>query len=56
MSFDFSFIDKLGRVVIRFFRATGRLGIFCGRTVYNCLTPPFYGRALLAQMIEIGFY
>ena len=56
MSFDFSFIDKLGRVVIRFFRATGRLGIFCGRTVYHCLTPPFYGRALLAQMIEIGFY
>ena len=56
MRFDLSFVNKLGRVVINFFQATGRLGIFCGEVVYNCLTPPFYGRALLRQMIEIGFY
>lgn len=56
MRFDLSFVNKLGRVVINFFQATGRLGIFCGEVVYHCLTPPFYGRALLRQMIEIGFY
>jgi len=56
MQLDLSFIDKLGRVVLNFFRATGRLGIFCGQTVYHCVTPPFYLKAVLAQMIEIGFY
>ena len=56
MQLDFSFIDKLGRVVLNFFQATGKLGIFCGQTVYHCVTPPFYGRAVIAQMIEIGFY
>ena len=56
MRVDLTFIDKLGRVVINFFQATGRLGIFCGQTIYHCVTPPFYGRAVLAQMIEIGFY
>ncbi|MBR6412194.1 MAG: ABC transporter permease [Alphaproteobacteria bacterium] len=56
MQLDLSFVDKLGRVVLNFFRATGKLGIFCGQTVYHCVTPPFYLKAVLAQMIEIGFY
>ena len=56
MRFDLSFINKLGRVVLNFFEATGRLGAFCGETIYHCLTPPFYVKALFRQMIEIGFY
>ena len=56
MQLDLSFVDKLGRVVLNFFRATGKLGIFCGQTIYHCVTPPFYLKAVLAQMIEIGFY
>ena len=56
MQLDLSFVDKLGRVVLNFFRATGKLGIFCGQTLYHCVTPPFYLKAVLAQMIEIGFY
>ena len=45
MQVNLGFVNTLGRVVLRFFRATGRLGIFCGRTLYHCVTPPFYGRA-----------
>ena len=56
MRFDLSFINKLGRVVLNFFEATGRLGAFCGETIYHCLTHPFYVKALFRQMIEIGFY
>ncbi|MDY6407939.1 MAG: ABC transporter permease [Pseudomonadota bacterium] len=56
MQLDLTFVDKLGRVVLNFFRATGKLGIFCGQTLYHCVTPPFYLKAVLAQMIEIGFY
>ena len=56
MRLDLSFVNKLGRVVLNFFEATGRLGTFCGETVYHCLTPPFYMKALFRQMIEIGFY
>ena len=56
MQLDLSFVDKLGRVVLNFFQATGKLGIFCGQTVYHCMTPPFYWKAVLSQMIEIGFY
>ena len=56
MQIDLNFVNKLGRVVLNFFQATGKLGIFCGQTVYHCVTPPFYGKAVLTQMIEIGFY
>ncbi len=56
MQFDLSFINKLGRVVLNFFEATGRLGAFCSETIYHCVMPPFYLKALLQQMIEIGFY
>ena len=56
MQLDLSFVDKLGRVVLNFFQAAGKLGIFCGRTLYHCVTPPFYLKAVLTQMIEIGFY
>ena len=56
MKLNLSFIDKLGRVVLNFFQATGRLGVFCGQTLYHCVTPPFYLGAVGRQMIEIGFY
>lgn len=50
------FVNKLGRVVLAFFRSAGSLGIFAGETIYHCLTPPLYFKALLRQLIEIGFY
>lgn len=53
---ELAFINKLGRVVLNFFEAAGKLGIFCGETVYHCMTPPFYLKSLGRQLIEIGFY
>ncbi len=51
-----AFITLIGHVLLNFFRATGELCLFLGETIYHCLTPPFYGKALLRQLIEIGFY
>lgn len=56
MQLNLNFVDKMGRVVLNFFRATGRLGIFCGETLYHCLMPPFYWKEVSHQMTEIGFY
>lgn len=50
------FVDKIGRVVLNFFAAAGRLGLFAGEAVVQCFKRPFYVRALGAQLIEIGFY
>ena len=50
------FVNKLGRVVLAFFKSAGSLGIFAMETVYHCFTPPLYLKALLKQMVEIGFY
>ncbi len=53
---EWRFVNKLGRVVLNFFKATGELGLFTIETVYHCVTPPFYGKAFLRQLVEIGFY
>ncbi len=52
----FQFINMMGRVLLHFFQATGALGIFGAKTLYHCFVPPFYGKAFLRQLIEIGFY
>ncbi len=50
------FISLLGRVFIHFLRASGQLGIFTVKAIYNCFTPPFYFKKIMEQLIEIGFY
>ena len=50
------FVDKLGRVLLNFLAATGKLGLFAFETIINFFRPPFYGRAFFVQLIEIGFY
>ncbi len=50
------FVNKLGQVVLRFLRSAGRLGLFATDTLYHCITPPFYGKALFRQFVDIGFY
>lgn len=51
-----AFTTLIGHVLLNFFKATGELGLFLSETVYHCLTPPFYLKALGRQVIEIGFY
>ena len=51
-----NFLAVLGRVFISFLGVTGRLSIFAGKSISATLTAPFYGRAILRQMMEIGYY
>ena len=53
---NLQFVDKIGRVVINFFVAAGRLGLFAGETIIQCFRRPFYMKAFGTQLIEIGFY
>ncbi|MBN8531016.1 MAG: ABC transporter permease [Alphaproteobacteria bacterium] len=51
-----NFLAPIGRVGLAFLAAAGRLGIFAGNGVRAMLSPPWYGRAIFRQMVEIGFY
>lgn len=47
---------RIGHVFINFLQASGRLALFTMHAVSFCVRPPFYVRATVLQMIEIGFY
>ncbi|WP_321391390.1 ABC transporter permease [Emcibacter sp.] len=51
-----NFLARIGRVVFMFLEAAGHLGLFAISAVTNIFSPPFYPRALLRQMIVIGYY
>ena len=51
-----NFVAAIGRVMLNFLEATGRLAIFTGISVSHIVRPPFYPRLLLRQVIEIGYY
>ena len=36
--------------------AIGRVAVFTGNAVAQAVTPPWYGRLILRQMIDIGYY
>jgi len=46
----------IGKAVLGFLEATGKLAIFTLRSLSHCLRPPFYFRLLGRQMIDIGYY
>jgi phospholipid/cholesterol/gamma-HCH transport system permease protein len=50
------FLALIGRVVLGFLAAFGRLTIFAGTAVSHCFRPPFYPRLIGRQMIDIGYY
>lgn len=49
-------LAPVGRVFMRFLRSLGAISIFTGRSLLHCITPPFYWRHTLRQMISIGYY
>jgi phospholipid/cholesterol/gamma-HCH transport system permease protein len=49
-------VTSTGRTVLSFFGSVGNLAIFAGRGVSHCFRPPFYGRLIAEQMLEIGYY
>lgn len=48
-------LRPIGSAFLAFLGTTGRLAMFTVDGVSHCMRPPFYGRQLLRQIIEIGF-
>jgi len=49
-------LQPIGRTVLRFLEATGRLSLFAFTAITHCVRPPFYPRLIGRQMVEIGYY
>ena len=49
-------LQPVGRTFLNGLAAMGRLTLFALVALQHCLTPPFYPRLLVRQMIEIGYY
>lgn len=49
-------VQNVGATALDFFAALGRLSKFAAQALYHCVTPPFYPRLLLRQIIDIGYY
>jgi phospholipid/cholesterol/gamma-HCH transport system permease protein len=49
-------LQPIGRTFLNGLAAMGRLTLFALVAVRHCITPPFYPRLLVRQMIEIGYY
>jgi phospholipid/cholesterol/gamma-HCH transport system permease protein len=49
-------LAPVGRVFLGFLGAVGSISIFTTRALVHSVTPPFYFRLHLRQMIDIGYY
>ena len=52
----FSFLQPAGRTALVLLEEIGRLSIFTATAVIWACRPPWYGRQLLRQIIDIGYY
>ena len=50
------FLAAIGAVFLAFLAATGRLVLFAALALATLFTPPFYLRAILREMINIGYF
>jgi phospholipid/cholesterol/gamma-HCH transport system permease protein len=46
----------IGRIFLSFLAAIGDLTLFASRAIVQGLSGPFYPRAILRQMVDIGYY
>jgi phospholipid/cholesterol/gamma-HCH transport system permease protein len=51
-----NFLAHLGRVVLALFAEAGRASLFLRDAILQGLSPPFYPRQLLLQMLRIGYF
>lgn len=49
-------LQPIGHYVLKFFKSVGALVLFTFTALSHCVRPPFYPRAILRQMIEIGYF
>src|SRR5271169_1757118 len=50
------FLASIGAAFLGFLTAAGRLVMFAGMALATALSPPFYLRAMLRQMVSIGYF
>ena len=48
------FLRRQGLPLVNFVFKVGELFVFIAQSVYNCLTPPFYCRNLMRQIVDMG--
>jgi phospholipid/cholesterol/gamma-HCH transport system permease protein len=46
----------IGRIFLSFLSTIGDLTLFAGRAIVHGVSGPFYPRAILRQMVDIGYY
>lgn len=51
-----AFVARIGRVVLAFLSATGRLALFTLTAISHCFRPPIYVNLILRQFVDIGYY
>jgi phospholipid/cholesterol/gamma-HCH transport system permease protein len=51
-----NFLQPIGSATFGFLATIGRLMLFTGRSLMHSISPPFYPRIVLKQMIEIGYF
>ncbi len=54
--FVFQFLSTIGRLFLTFLGAIGGLTLFTANAITHSVTPPFYVRLLVRQMIVVGYY
>jgi len=50
------FLASIGAIFLAFLAATGRLFMFAARVLLAGLTPPYYPRLLLRQILNMGYF
>ena len=50
------FLASVGAAFLAFLAAVGRLALFAGQALVAGLTPPYYPRLILRQIVYIGYY
>jgi phospholipid/cholesterol/gamma-HCH transport system permease protein len=51
-----TFLASIGALFIAFLGTLGRLAAFAGQAVAAAVTPPFYPRLVLRQIVDIGYF
>jgi phospholipid/cholesterol/gamma-HCH transport system permease protein len=51
-----SFLQITGHYFLQSLTSIGRLVLFAGRAIFHMLTPPFYFKEIIKQMLYIGYY
>src|SRR5487761_659492 len=51
-----AFLARVGRVVLAFLSAAGRLAQFTLTALSHCFRPPIYVNLILRQFVDIGYY